>query len=175
MTREELIKALRCFASEDYCPFDECNEKCPYWMETDKYDTDNPNAEISDVHQLCRAAADLLEQDVPPTDMVPKDFHDRCMEMEIERRMLLEQNAPKWISVKERMPDEDAAYMVFYHEWSNGEFLPKYDERYVKIIKFFRGFGWIFPVCVDEKCENDTNREVTHWMLLPEPPKEEKA
>ena len=80
-----------------------------------------------------------------------------------------------WISVKDRLPDEDAAYMVFYHEWSNGEFLPKYDERYVKIIKFFRGFGWIFPVCVDEKCENDTNREVTHRMLLPEPPKEEKA
>lgn len=148
MTRKELIKALRCFASEDYCPFDECNEKCQYWMEIDKYDIDNPNAEISDVHQLSRAAADLLEQDAEKTS---------------------------WISVKDRLPDEDAAYMVFYHEWSNGEFLPKYDERYVKIIKFFRGFGWIFPVCVNEKCENDTNREVTHWMLLPEPPKEEKA
>ena len=139
MTREEIVKALRCFASEDNCPFDECNEKCPYWMEIDKYDIDNPNAEISDVHQLCRAAADMLEQD-----------------------------APGWISVKDRMPDEDAAYMVFYHEWSNGEFLPKYDERYVKIIKFFRGSGWIFPVCVDERCENDTNREVTHWMPLPD-------
>ena len=63
MTREEIVKALRCFASEDNCPFDECNEKCPYWMEIDKYDIDNPNAEISDVHQLCCAAADLLEQD----------------------------------------------------------------------------------------------------------------
>ena len=90
MTREEIVRALRCFASEDYCPFDECNEKCQYWMEIDKYDIDNPNAEISDVHQLCYAAADLLEQDVPPTDMVPKDFHDRCMEMEIERRISLE-------------------------------------------------------------------------------------
>lgn len=77
-----------------------------------------------------------------------------------------------WISVKDRMPDEDAAYMVFYHEWSNGEFLPKYDERYVEIIKFFRGLGWIFSVCVDKRCENDTNREVTHWMPLPKPPKE---
>lgn len=25
-----------------------------------------------------------------PADMVPKDFHDRCMELEIERRILLE-------------------------------------------------------------------------------------
>ena len=62
MTHEEIVKALRCFASEDNCPFDECNEKCPYWMEIDKYDIDNPNAEISDLHQLCRAAADMLEQ-----------------------------------------------------------------------------------------------------------------
>ena len=98
MTRKEIVKALRCFASEDYCPFDECNEKCPYWMEIDKYDIDNPNAEISDVHQLCYAAADLLEQDVPPTDMVPKDFHDRCMEMEIERRILLEQIHKKTVA-----------------------------------------------------------------------------
>ena len=90
MTRKEIVKALRCFASEDYCPFDECNEKCPYWMEIDKYDIDNPNAEISDVHQLCRAAADLLEQDVPPIGIVPKDFHDRCMEIEIGRRISLE-------------------------------------------------------------------------------------
>ena len=75
MTRKELIKALRCFASEDYCPFDECNEKCPYWMEIDKYDIDNPNAEISDVHQLCRAAADMLEQDAKHN---PDDVSEIC-------------------------------------------------------------------------------------------------
>ena len=75
MTREEIVKALRCFASEDYCPFDECNEKCPYWTEIDKYDIDNPNAEISDVHQLCRAAADMLEQDAKHN---PDDVSEIC-------------------------------------------------------------------------------------------------
>ena len=83
MTREEIVKALRCFASEDNCPFDECNEKCPYWMEIDKYDIDNPNAEISDVHQLCCAAADMLEQD-----------------------------APGWISVKDRLPEDNTPVIV---------------------------------------------------------------
>lgn len=145
MTREEIVKALRCYASVENCPVKECNEKCPYWLEDDKFDLYGPNAEISDRYQLCRAAADMLEQDAKKTS---------------------------WISVKDRLPDEDLAYMVFYHEWSNGEFLPKYDERYVKILKFFRGLGWRFPVCVDKRCENDTNREVTHWMPLPEPPKE---
>ena len=85
MTREEIVKALRCFASEDNCPFDECNEKCPYWMEIDKYDIDNPNAEISDVHQLCRAAADLLEQDAKKTG---------------------------WISVKDRLPKDGTPVIV---------------------------------------------------------------
>lgn len=75
MTREEIVKALRCFAIEDYCPVDECNKKCPYWMEIDKYDIDNPNAEISDVHQLCRVAADLLEQDANHN---PDDINEIC-------------------------------------------------------------------------------------------------
>ena len=111
MTREEIVKALRCFASEDYCPFDECNKKCPYWMEIDKYDIDNPNAEISDVHQLCRAAADMLEADekellekqveaVKAADVMPimTAFHERCMELEIERRILLEQTHKKTVA-----------------------------------------------------------------------------
>ena len=77
MTRKELIKALRCFGSEGNCPVDECNEKCPYWMEDDKFDLYGPHAEISDEYQLCRAAADMLEQD-----------------------------APGWISVKDRLPED---------------------------------------------------------------------
>lgn len=31
-------------------------------------------------------------------DMVPKDFHERCMEMEIERRILLEQIHKKTVA-----------------------------------------------------------------------------
>ena len=75
MTRKEIVKALRCFASEDYCPVYECNEKCPYWMESDKFDRGNQKAEISDEHQLCRAAADLLERDVKHN---PDDVSEIC-------------------------------------------------------------------------------------------------
>lgn len=83
MTRKELIKALRCFASEGNCPVDECNEKCPYWMEDDKFDLYSPHAEISDEYQLCRAAADMLEQD-----------------------------APGWISVKDRLPADGTPVII---------------------------------------------------------------
>lgn len=76
MTREEIVKALRCCNSNDGC------RGCPLEM------ADLPQGTCVD--KVLFAAADMLEQDVPPTDMIPKDYHDRCMEMEIERRMLLE-------------------------------------------------------------------------------------
>ena len=55
MTREEIVKALRCFGHEENCPVDACNGTCPYWMEDGKFDLGAPEAEISDEHQLCRA------------------------------------------------------------------------------------------------------------------------
>lgn len=73
MTREEIVKALRCCNSETECRGCTFEEQEPLL---------GPCAE-----KVLSAAADMLEQDVPPTDMVPKDFHDRCMEMEIERRI----------------------------------------------------------------------------------------
>lgn len=60
MTREEIIKELRCLASgedgED-CPSEKCDNTCPYWTEIER------GAALYDNRQLCRAAADLLEQD----------------------------------------------------------------------------------------------------------------
>lgn len=81
MTRNEIVKALRCFACAETCncPADACNEKCPYWIETDKFYLDDWDAEISDEYQLCRVAADMLEQDAKKTS---------------------------WISVKDRLPKE---------------------------------------------------------------------
>lgn len=130
MTRKEIVKALRCFASVDNCQVDECNKKCPYWLENDKFDLYGPNAEISDRYQLCRAAADMLEQDAKKTS---------------------------WISVKDRMPEDNATYLVYGRN----------------------GYGIVFAVYYGDgewlTCDDLTNitRFVTHWMPLPEPLKEE--
>ena len=75
MTRDEIIKALRCFSHEDNCPVAICDDTCPYWMESDKFDRGNPKAEISDEHQLCRVAADLLERDAKHN---PYDVSEIC-------------------------------------------------------------------------------------------------
>lgn len=128
MRRDEIVKALRCFASEDNCPVNKCNKKCPYWLEADKFDIDNPNAEISDGHQLCRAAADMLEQDVPG-----------------------------WISVEDRLPPTRGYYLVCtYTAYYRTQCISKV---------FFDGKLW---GSVRKRYTN-----ITHWMPLPEPPKEE--
>ena len=78
----------------------------------------------------------------------------------------------RWIPVSERLPEDVGSYLIYYHEWSNGDFLPKYDDYRIRVMRFMNNGKWCMPVCTDKRCEADTNREVTHWMPLPEPPKE---
>ena len=80
-----------------------------------------------------------------------------------------------WIPCSERLPEDGGYYLVTYHEWSKGNFLPKYNDTYVRRMhyqKSERFTGWNYPVCVDDRAENDTNREVIAWQPLPEPFKE---
>lgn len=76
----------------------------------------------------------------------------------------------EWISVDDRLPEKVGSYLVFYHEWSKGEYLPTYDDCTIRTMVFLCNKKWRYPVCCDKKCEADTHREVTHWMPLPEPP-----
>ena len=100
--------------------------------------------------EYCHAAADRLEA-----------ADKRVKELEAAQR---------WIPVEERLPDDVGSYLVYYHEWSNGDFLPKYDDYRIRVMRFMNNGKWCMPVCTDKRCEADTNREVTHWQKLPQPP-----
>lgn len=74
----------------------------------------------------------------------------------------------RWISVKDRLPEDDGEYMVWYKgECEKCEFdtdsqtfgytYDDYDEMYSHL------------VCWDD----GINKEVTHWQFLPKPPKGE--
>lgn len=116
MTREEIVKALRCYASEEICPVKECNEKCPYWLEDDKFDLYGPNAEISDRYQLCRAAADMLEQD-----------------------------ARGWISVKDKMPRREGRYLVVVGNDFDDVCIAEYDgKEFGETVPEYDGLGHFF-------------------------------
>ena len=56
----------------------------------------------------------------------------------------------EWISVKDRQPPTAGWYLVFY----NGSDMD---------VAFFKGKTWPF---------DNHYHTITHWMLLPEPPKE---
>lgn len=72
---------------------------------------------------------------------------------------LVKQGKPQWISVKDRLPEENGNYLVAVN-CPRG----KWDE-----ICAFDGRDW---VSVDEHEEYAT-KWVTYWMPLPAPPKEE--
>jgi len=77
-----------------------------------------------------------------------------------------------WIPVSERLPKENGHYLVTYHEWTDGNYLPKYDDTKVKILRYQDAI-FRLPVCCDKQAEQDTHREVLAWQPLPEPYKED--
>ena len=65
----------------------------------------------------------------------------------------------EWISVKDRLPEENGQYLCVWHYLHEG------DKDFMDCLNFWDGaFPW----------ENfGSGHVVTHWMLLPEPPKED--
>jgi hypothetical protein len=71
----------------------------------------------------------------------------------------IEDGKPKWIPVSERLPDKCGNYLVVTK--FDGD--PVHEAVYLKAKKPL----WFDPV------EEYERYEVTHWMPLPEPPKED--
>lgn len=96
--------------------------------------------------------------DAPIVGAVPLDFHNLCLEIgraEIEKLIALAKKN-EWISVKDRLPD------------SNNVVFACIDDGQCKIVRsaYVSSYGewkWI-----------EGHQTVTHWMPLPELPKEEK-
>ena len=74
---------------------------------------------------------------------------------------------PRWISVKDRLPDTRDWVLVI------GEFVPEGGWFVPQIAEYFLD-SWRLDV---DECSSPEDRgiRVTHWMPLPEPPKEPEA
>ena len=103
-----------------------------------------------------------------------------CMECVVENAIEIVQEVAEeykggWIPCSERLPEESGYYLVTYHDWSDGNFLPKYDDTYVRRLHYQISdhfVGWNYPKNVDDRAENDCHKEVIAWQPLPEPFKE---
>ena len=69
----------------------------------------------------------------------------------------------RWIPVEERLPESDDNVLVIV----NGECKTMTFEEAYMLASYYPGEGWIV-----EEYEDWENPVVTHWMPLPEPPKE---
>ncbi len=92
-------------------------------------------------------------------DVVPLDYHERCLQIEVENRLALELQMPRWIPVTERLPEEYVNVLCHLRS------LDRRSEYYSIDHLMEDGQWW--------KSANSWKFEVTHWQPLPEPPKEE--
>ena len=117
--------------------------------------------EIKKGMECCRKAVDTLEcpQECPyykdDCDCGSKPYQD-C----VAYIQQLEAQVPRWISVEERLPEENAEVLCCCK-------MQKGDVYYTLGVNYRN--GWSFDN--DPYAEHD--QTVTHWMPLPEPPKEE--
>ena len=69
----------------------------------------------------------------------------------------------EWISVKDRLPESPRFVLVFVRHPPKGEF-PAWS---CMMTDMYLGNGWL------ENADSEAH-EITHWMPLPEPPKEDE-
>lgn len=75
-------------------------------------------------------------------------------QLETENHQLLKDRSPRWISVEERLPEDTGKYIVCTTKGS------VYCTRFI-VHSWRRDF------------QTDINTHITHWMPMPEPPKED--
>ena len=111
-----------------------------------------------------------------------KEFRDDAPQSSIRRyvcnvilSMLGDENqtptieaGPKWISVKDKLPDVGVPVLVAYHNFIDGEV-----QGDSVAAQLFQPACWYWWEGSIEDCDNEVRVEITHWMPLPEPPKED--
>lgn len=140
---EELVNALRC-TSTPGGPTGDC-EMCPY------YRRENLNDELKEkLGTDTWTSCDIDKVGMDAADQIERDQNEIAE---------LREKLPKWISVKERLPiDRLKKYLVAFRD-AGGSI--------VDMARYFPSDGWT--------CDNwDVPQNlITHWMPLPEPPKED--
>lgn len=82
-----------------------------------------------------------------------------------------ELSKPKWISVTERLPEENGRYLVRYKRDIVLDYTEVHDDE-VRIMRFFVGTGWRYPFLCQPELRAAEQQTVTHWMPLPSAPEE---
>ena len=78
---------------------------------------------------------------------------------------------PKWIPVTERLPEGNGRYLAVLKRYGFVDDIKLNDEQ-IRIMRYHD--KWYLPYHVPDWINDTLKQEVTHWMPLPTPPKEDK-
>ena len=130
----------------------------------------------SEIGFISKTEVLTLIEEIKCNDDIPKNYGTLLDIMRMIRNMPTVDNTDNgWIPCSERLPEESGYYLVTYHNWSDGNFLPKYNDTYARKLHYQISdhfVGWNYPKNVDDRAENDCHKEVIAWQPLPEPFKE---
>ena len=79
----------------------------------------------------------------------------------------------KWFSVTEQLPEENGRYLTVMHRTVDPQYRNELgdDDTEVRITRYYQG-EWKVPLHSPEWINEAITDIVTHWMPLPEPPKD---
>ena len=124
--------------------------KCPWCGEEMRFDADSVHCWYKCDH--CLAGSPKVERVWGPTKHTIANWDENR-----KRAAACFKRVPRWISVEERLPEDDDHYLVWAHD--NGA---------AEVALYYGDGEWL-----TDDLENIT-RVITHWMPLPEPPDNEK-
>ena len=169
----------------DTCPTSEHPEVCKYAEE--KLKPELNTEELVTALRICAGAecegcpcVYIAESGGNCDDYIKRKAADTLEKLAAEK----DAKKPEWVSVKDRPPEEAEPVNV---TWVNHCPAPYYSkiknvEQTATAVYFGGKWYWYSAVCVDMPEEYgrnavdllDENIEITHWMPLPKPMKEEK-
>lgn len=150
---KEIKKGLECCANSSFC-----DEECPYFEER--------NHEGLDSHPSDALA--LIQQLEAENDDLRLSFAKQAREVVEHNLELLKvvqqcvEKIPKWISVEERLPETQASILIVIKDGEDVRIAIGNRTGWIPHRYYIDGGHYV----VDADC-------VTHWMPLPEPPKED--
>ena len=159
MTDKEIIRALRCCAEGECkdCAMHEDKQRCQENLLDKAADLiERLTAENVVLPDGEASAIESLRKEIEWKDMVIALAQRKQEEAEAERDALREKQ--RWIPVTERLPERDVQVLGWYKDNPFSQYRPE--------VVAWNGNGWVFVYA------HRYVTDVTHWMTLPEPPKE---
>ena len=155
---DELVKSIHCCFG-----FDSMQTDCENCMMKDKREEHNYVGCCDALGLAAAEAIEELQKVVEKEQAFAKCWEEMATDCK-ERFQELLDAYPKWIPVTERLPEDGVPVQVCYIGFLDGETASDLLAcRYEGMWCYWDG-----PPCGYDKCKV----EITHWMPLPQPPKE---